>query len=66
MRLSAEVPPNLKSIRPLTRPASGAERQHGSPLKRGESFTTGDYQVTAVDVSAERARRIKVERLPAA
>lgn len=45
---------------------SWAERQRGAPLKRGESFTAGDYRVTAVDVSAERIRRIKVERLPAA
>ncbi|PTX91779.1 hemolysin family protein [Opitutus sp. ER46] len=41
-----------------------AERRRGRPLKRGESFVTGDYRVTAVDVSAERVRRVKIERAP--
>ena len=42
--------------------AAWAERQRGHALKRGETFTVGDYQITAVDVSAERVRRIRVER----
>jgi CBS domain containing-hemolysin-like protein len=45
--------------------AAWAERHRGHALKRGESFNIGDYRVTATDVSAERPRRIKVERLPA-
>ena len=45
--------------------AAWAERHRGQALKRGESFTIGDYRITATDVSAERPRRIKVERLPA-
>jgi len=46
--------------------ASWAERLHGRALKRGDTFTTGDFRVTATDVSAERPRRLRVERLPAA
>jgi CBS domain containing-hemolysin-like protein len=42
--------------------AAWAERNRGQPLRRGELFNIGDYRVTAVDVSAERARRIRVER----
>lgn len=42
--------------------ATWAERHRGHTLKRGETFTIGDYRVTATDVSAERARRIRVER----
>jgi CBS domain containing-hemolysin-like protein len=42
-----------------------AERLRGRPLKRAESFTVGDYRITAVEVSAERLRRVKVERLVA-
>lgn len=45
--------------------AAWAERHHGQALKRGESFVLGEYKITAVDVSAERLRRVKVERLPA-
>jgi len=45
--------------------ANWAERQQGKPLKRGESFTFGDFSVTAIDVSSERVRRMRVERLPA-
>ena len=45
--------------------AAWAERSRGQALKRGESFTIGDYRVTAEDVSAERLRRVKIERLPA-
>lgn len=43
--------------------AAWAERLRGSALKRGESFTAGDYRITATDVSAERLRRLKVERV---
>src|SRR5688572_27660837 len=42
--------------------ATWAERHRGQPLKRGETFTVGDFRVTATDVSAERPRRIRVER----
>lgn len=45
--------------------ATWAERQRGQALKRGESFVIGDYTVTPTDVSADRVRRIRVERLPA-
>ena len=45
--------------------AAWAERHRGRALHRGESFNIGDYRVTAVEVVAERPRRIKVERLPA-
>ena len=45
--------------------AAWAERHRGQPLKRGETFTIGDFRVTATDVTAERPRRIRVER-PAA
>jgi CBS domain containing-hemolysin-like protein len=46
--------------------AAWAERHRRQPLKRGETFTVGDYRITATDVSAERPRRIRVERPPAA
>jgi CBS domain containing-hemolysin-like protein len=45
--------------------ATWAERHRGQPLKRGETFAIGDYRVTATDVTAERPRRIRVERPPA-
>ncbi len=45
--------------------AAWAERHRGQTLRRGESFTIGDYRVTATEVSTERPRRIRVERLPA-
>lgn len=45
--------------------AAWAERSRGQSLKKGETFVTGEYRVTALDVSAERVRRVKVERLPA-
>ncbi len=43
-----------------------AERQRGRPLKRAETFAVGDYRITATDVSAERVRRLRIERKPAA
>lgn len=42
--------------------AAWAERHRGQPLRRGETFTVGDYKVTATDLTSERARRIRVER----
>jgi CBS domain containing-hemolysin-like protein len=46
--------------------ATWAERNRGQPLKRGETFNIGEYRVTPVDVSAERVRRLRVERPVAA
>lgn len=45
--------------------AAWAERLRGQPLKRGDSFVTGEFRVTCLDATAERARRVRVERLPA-
>jgi CBS domain containing-hemolysin-like protein len=45
--------------------AAWAERNRGQALRRGETFTIGDCRVTALEVSAERVRRLRVERLPA-
>jgi len=45
--------------------ATWVERQRGHPLKRGESFAVGEYRITAVDVGAERLRRVRIERPPA-
>jgi CBS domain containing-hemolysin-like protein len=45
--------------------AGWVERHRGQALKRGDSFTIGDYKITLVDVSAERVRRVRLERLPA-
>ena len=45
--------------------AAWVERRHGLPLKRGETTTIGEYRVTAVDVNAERLRRVRIERPPA-
>jgi len=42
-----------------------AERQCGRTMRRGESFVAGDYRITAVEVGAERLRRVRLERLPA-
>jgi CBS domain containing-hemolysin-like protein len=39
-----------------------AERHRGQALRRGENLAIGEFQVTAVEVSAERPRRIRVER----
>ena len=45
--------------------ATWAERHRGQPLRRGESFRAGDCTVTILEVTAERPRRLKLERLPA-
>jgi CBS domain containing-hemolysin-like protein len=45
--------------------ARWAERHRGRPLRRGESFDVGEYRIAAVEVGAETARRVRVERLPA-
>jgi CBS domain containing-hemolysin-like protein len=45
--------------------AAWAERLRGNALRRGETFIVGDYRLTALEVTAERVRRIRVERLPA-
>jgi len=45
--------------------AAWVERRHGLPLKRAEATTIGEYRVTAVDVNAERLRRVRIERPPA-
>lgn len=46
--------------------AAWAERHRGQSLKRGEAFMIGEYKITPIDVTSERARRIRVERPPAA
>jgi CBS domain containing-hemolysin-like protein len=43
--------------------AAWVERHRGHPLKRAESFTIGEYRVTADEVGSERLRRVRVERL---
>jgi CBS domain containing-hemolysin-like protein len=45
--------------------AAWVERRHGLPLKRAEATTIGEYRVTAIDVNAERLRRVRIERPPA-
>jgi len=42
--------------------ASWVERHRGRPLRRDESFVAGDYRITALEVSAERLRRVRFER----
>lgn len=42
-----------------------AQRHFGGVPRRGDTVTAGEYQVTAVDVHAERVRRVKVQRLAA-
>jgi CBS domain containing-hemolysin-like protein len=39
------------------------QRHFGRLPKRGEAVKVGDYQVTVIDVHAERVRRVKVQRL---
>jgi len=40
-----------------------SQRHFKTIPRRGETVTVGDYQLTAVDVHAERIRRVKVQRL---
>lgn len=51
-------------LQPRETVAAWAERNRGRPLKRGETFTAGDFKVTATDIAAGRLRRIRVERMP--
>ncbi|HEU5080948.1 MAG TPA: hemolysin family protein [Opitutaceae bacterium] len=39
-------------------------RHLGRLPQRNETFTVGDYRVTALEVSTERLRRVKIETLP--
>ena len=50
-------------LQPRETVAAWAERLRGAALKRGETFVSGDYRITATDVSGERLRRVKVERM---
>jgi CBS domain containing-hemolysin-like protein len=43
--------------------AEWIERHRGRPLKRGDNFDAGDFRVTAVEVAAERVRRVRIERI---
>jgi CBS domain containing-hemolysin-like protein len=43
-----------------------ALRQFGREPRRGDTVTVGDLRVTAEELVAERLRRVRVERLPAA
>lgn len=43
--------------------ASWFTRHLGHPPRRDESLTSGDFRLTAVEVSTERVRRIRVERI---
>ena len=38
-------------------------RSLGRIPRRGETVTVGDFRLTAVEVNAERARRVRVERM---
>jgi CBS domain containing-hemolysin-like protein len=42
--------------------AAWAERHRGHALKRGETFTVGEHRITALEVNAERVRRLRIER----
>ncbi|MDO8542004.1 MAG: hemolysin family protein [Opitutaceae bacterium] len=44
--------------------AGWVERHRGHALRRGETFTVGDHRIMAVDVTNERLRRVRIERLP--
>ena len=37
----------------------------GVAPRRGDVVTIGEYRLTATEVSAERLRRVRVERVPA-
>ncbi|HOF09067.1 MAG TPA: hemolysin family protein [Opitutaceae bacterium] len=43
--------------------ATWAERLRGRPFKRGDSCISGEFKISAVDVSSERLRRVRIERL---
>lgn len=59
--LQAETGWNLE-WQPRETVAEWAERLRGRPLKRGDIFTGGDFRITAVEVGAERLRRVKIEQ----
>ena len=61
--LQAETGWNFEWL-PRESVAAWIERHSGHPLRRGETYTVGDYHITAEEVSAERLRRVKLERLP--
>jgi CBS domain containing-hemolysin-like protein len=61
--LQAETGWNFEWI-PRETVATWVERQRGQPLKRNDTFVVGDYRITAADVTADRLRRVKFERLP--
>lgn len=63
--LQAETGWNLE-WQPRENVCEWAERHRGRPLKRGETFDVGEYRITAIDVSAERLRRVRIERQPLA
>ena len=43
--------------------ASWMTRHLGHPPRRDETLTSGDFRLTAVEVSTERIRRVRVERI---
>lgn len=43
--------------------AAWMTRHLGHPPRRDESLTVGDYRLTATEVSTERVRRVRVERI---
>lgn len=61
--LQAETGWNFEWV-PRETVASWLERQRGHALRRDETFTVGDYRVTAIEVNAERLRKVRIERLP--
>ncbi len=60
--LQAETGWNLEWV-PRESVGDWVERRRGRPLKRGEVFEAGEYRVTAQELSGERVRRVKIERL---
>jgi len=44
--------------------AAWTRRHLGRAPKRDETISVGDYRLTVVEVSAERPRRVRVERIP--
>ncbi len=45
--------------------ATWAERMLGHPPRRGETWTVGEFTITAIEVQGERLRRVRVTRKPA-